>query len=258
MSLVADEITVRLGGAAVLTGASATFARGEVCAIVGPNGVGKSTLLACLAGLRRPAAGAVSLDGQPIGTLSPRERAQRIGFLPQVPEIAWAVDVETLVGLGRTPFVGARGLGADDRAAAAQAMAATDVAGLANRIVETLSGGERARVLIARVLAGRPDWILADEPMAGLDPRHALDTADLLRRLAHDEGRGVILTLHDLSLALRMADKVVVLADGDVIAAGAPLDVLTRDTLVRAYGVETTLIKGAGGPLLEIVGRSGR
>jgi iron complex transport system ATP-binding protein len=196
------------------------------------------------------------LEGRAIGALSHRARAQRIGFLPQVPEIAWAVDVETLVGLGRTPFVGARGLGADDRAATAEAMAATDVASLSGRIVETLSGGERARVLIARVLAGRPDWILADEPMAGLDPRHALDTADLLRRLAHEEGRGVILTLHDLSLALRMADTVVVLAEGQVIATGAPLQVLTRDVLIRAYGVETTLIEGAGGPLLEIVGRS--
>lgn len=256
MTLIADRIRVRLGGAPVLAGASATFARGEVCAIVGPNGVGKSTLLACLAGLRRPEAGAVTLEGDAITALSHRERARRIGFLPQVPEIAWAVDVETLVGLGRTPFIGARGLGADDRAAAAEAMAATDVTGLAGRIVETLSGGERARVLIARVLAGRPNWILADEPMAGLDPRHALDTADLLRRLAHEEGRGVVLTLHDLSLALRMADKVVVLTDGAVIAAGAPLDVLTRETLIRAYGVETRLIDGAGGPLLEIVSRS--
>ena len=257
MSLVAENVVVRLGGASVLDNASANFARGEVCAIVGPNGVGKSTLLSCLAGLRRPNAGAVTVEGQRVETLPHRERARKIGFLPQVPEIAWAVDVETLVGLGRTPFIGARGLGAEDRTAAAQAMAATGVTELSDRIVETLSGGERARVLIARVLAGQPDWILADEPLAGLDPRHALDTVDLLRRLAHEEGRGVVLTLHDLSLALRMADKILVLADGKVLAHGQPLDVLTGEILAHAYRVESRLIEGAGGPLLEIVGPIG-
>lgn len=255
MTLIASNLTVRLGGRDVLNRVSATFSRGKVCAVVGPNGAGKSTLLACLAGLRDPASGSVSVAGQAINALSARKRAQTIGFLPQTPEIAWSVDVETLVGLGRTPFIGARGLGGEDRDAVVEAMAATDTTALSGRVVETLSGGERARVLIARVLAGQPDWILADEPLAGLDPGHALDAGDLFRHLAHDEGRGVILTLHDLSAALRMADHVVVLAKGGVLADGAPLEALSPDVLARAYGVRTRLIDGAGGALLEVVGR---
>lgn len=256
MTLQAQDLHVTLGGKAVLDGVTCAFAKGEVTAVVGPNGAGKSTLLACLAGLRSPDRGRVFLDGEPIAAMTARSRAQAIGFLPQVPEIAWAVDVATLVGLGRLPHTGARGLGAEDRAAVAEAMAATEVAELSSRVVETLSGGERARVLIARVLAGRPRWILADEPLTGLDAGHALDTCDLLRRRAQ-EGCGVVLTLHDLSAALRMADKVLVLANGGVVAEGRPLEALTPEAIERAYGVTTRLVEGAGGPMLEVVGRAG-
>ncbi|MDB5456256.1 MAG: transporter ATP-binding protein, partial [Caulobacter sp.] len=119
----------------------------------------------------------------------------------------------------------------------------------------TLSGGERARALIARAIAGEPDWLLADEPLAGLDPGHALDAADLFRALA-GEGRGVILTLHDLAAAIRMADRVLVLAEGRVLADGAPLTALTPATLAQAYGVEARVIDGVGGPMVEVVGRA--
>jgi iron complex transport system ATP-binding protein len=256
MTLHAQGLTLALGGRPVLKGVDLSLNPGEVTAVVGPNGAGKSTLLACLAGLRRPDAGSVRLDAEPILSLPPRRRARRIGFLPQTPEIAWAVDVETLVGLGRTPFLGVKGPTAEDRTAVDRALDAADAAVFRGRIANSLSGGERARVLIARALAGEPEWLLADEPLAGLDPGHQLDALALFRRLAHEDGRGVVLTLHDLSLALRLADRVVVLTDGRKLADGAPEAALQPETIAAAYGVRMERVEGQGGPLLELVGRA--
>ncbi len=255
-ALAADALAVTLGGRAILGGVSLAFRPGEVTAIVGPNGAGKSTLLAALVGLIRPTAGRSRLDGQDVLALPPRERARRIGFLPQSPEIAWGLEVETLVGLGRTPWSGATGLSTADRQAVGRALDATAMAAFAHRDVTTLSGGERARALIARVLAGEPRWLVADEPLAGLDPGHQLDAADLFRAfVGQDAGRGAILTLHDLGMAARIADRIVVLADGAVIADGAPADALTPDILARAYGVEARFHSGPEGPAFELIGR---
>lgn len=254
--LRAETLSVRLGDKAVLNGVDAAFAPGLVTAIVGPNGAGKSTLLDCLAALRKPDAGQVTLDGRALHDLAPRARARRIAYLPQNAEIAWAVEGRTFVGLGRTPYVGAWGLRADDRAAVARAMAVTGVEAFADRVVSTLSGGERARVMIARALAGEPQWLLADEPLAGLDPGHVLDACDLFRRLADEEGRGVVLTLHDLDAALRVADRVIVLAEGRVLADAAPAEALSPAVLKAAYGVEARTLDGVRGPVLEMVGRA--
>ncbi|WP_313002143.1 ABC transporter ATP-binding protein [Brevundimonas sp.] len=254
--LTAESLSVRLGDKLVLNGVGAAFSRGLVTAVVGPNGAGKSTLLDCLAALRRPDTGQVMLDGSPLRDLPSRERARRIAYLPQNAEIAWAVDGRTFVGLGRTPYVGAWGLTAPDRTAVDQAMAVTGVEAFADRVVSSLSGGERARVLIARALAGDPQWLLADEPLAGLDPGHVLDACDLFRRLADEQGRGVILTLHDLDAALRVADRVIVLAEGRVLADGAPAESLSPGVLKAAYGVEARTLEGARGPVLEMVGRA--
>jgi iron complex transport system ATP-binding protein len=254
--LIAETLSVALGGHTVLDGVSARFRPGEVTAIVGPNGAGKSTLLACLAGLRRPDSGQVSLGETPVLTLPHRERARRIGFLPQTPEVAWAVDVETLVGLGRTPHSGARGLSDADHAAVRAALVRTRIADLAHRDVTTLSGGERARALLARVLAGEPTWLLADEPLAGLDPGHQLDAVDLMRAFAAEHGQGVVMTLHDLGVALRLADRVLVLRDGALIADDTPLKALTPAVLEQAYGVKAAIVSGSWGPLIELIGRA--
>ncbi|MNU88146.1 Hemin import ATP-binding protein HmuV [compost metagenome] len=254
--LSAENLSVRLGDKTVLKGVSAVFAPGLVTAVVGPNGAGKSTLLDCLAALRTPDAGRVTLDERALGDLPPRERARRIAYLPQNAEIAWAVDGRTFVGLGRTPYVGAWGLTAEDRAAVDRALTVTGVQAFSDRVVSTLSGGERARVLIARALAGDPQWLLADEPLAGLDPGHVLDACDLFRRLADEEGRGVILTLHDLDAALRVADRVIVLAEGRVLADAAPAEALSPAVLKAAYGVEARTLDGQRGPVLEMVGRA--
>lgn len=256
-ALVAENLKVRLGRRQVLDGVSAPFSAGQVTAVVGPNGAGKSTLLACLAGLRKPDTGTVSLDDEPLQGLPPRDRARRLAFLPQAPEIAWDVDVRTYVGLGRTPHTGAWGLGLEDRAAVEAAMAETGVTRFADRVITTLSGGERARAVIARALAGAPRWLLADEPMAGLDPGHALDAADLFRSLVAGGERGVIVTLHDLDLALRLADRVIVLAEGRVLADAAPAQALSPEILARSYGIRARVLEGEAGPVIEVVGRAG-
>lgn len=252
--ITATHIHVRLGDRQVLAGVSASFTAGAITAIVGPNGAGKSTLLSVLAGLRTPDQGKVELDGADLHSLAPRVRAQCLAFLPQIPEVAWGIDVRTLVGLGRTPFSGARGLSTEDEAAVDRAIATARIENLAHRNVLTLSGGERARVLLARALAGEPKWLLADEPLTGLDPGHQLDAADLMRGLAA-EGRGVIVTLHDLHMALRIASQVIVLTDGRIAAAGPPRAALTPETLRAAYGVESRLWDGEHGPVIEVIGR---
>jgi len=255
-TLAARNLKVRLGRKTVLDGVSAAFVPGQVTAVLGPNGAGKSTLLACLAGLRVPDAGEAVLDDAPLSTVSPRRRAQRIGFIAQTPEIAWAVEAAILVGLGRIPFIGARGHSQEDAVIIARAMDQAQATDLAERDVSTLSGGERARVLIARALAGEPEWLLADEPLAGLDPGHQLDAGDLFRRLAHEQGCGVVVTLHDLSLAARMADRILVLADGRVLADGPAEVALAPEVLAEAYGIEARFAHAASGPSVEILGRA--
>ncbi len=216
---------------------SVTFARGGVTAVIGPNGAGKSSLLASLASLRVADAGRVTLDGQPVAALDRRERGRRIGLLPQTADVHWDIDVATLVGLGRFARQGRWGASAADQAAVAKAMALTDVTRFAARGVESLSGGERSRVLLARVLAGEPDWLLADEPLASLDPAHQLDVLATLRAAA-TAGTGVVVVLHDLNHAAHVADTLVVLHRGRVVAAGPPADVLTTGVIAATFGIE--------------------
>ena len=254
--LETERVIVRLGGRAVVDEVTLALRPGQVTAVVGPNGAGKSTLLACLAGLRRPDSGRVRLGAAPLLGLKPRARARRIGFLPQIAEIAWRLDVETLVALGRSPHAGRFGPGAQDRAAVERALASADLQGLSWRDVSSLSGGERGRVLIARALAGEPGWLLADEPLTGLDLGHQLDVAALLRRFAA-EGGGVVLTVHDLGFAARAADRVVVMAHGRILADGRADAAMTPDVLAQAYGVRARWLPGDGGPVLDLVGRHG-
>jgi len=253
--LEARGLTLKRGRREILAGLDLSLRAGEVTALVGPNGAGKSTLLAGLCGLLAPAAGAVRLDGQDLSALPPMARARRIGFLPQMPEIAWPLEVRILVGLGRTPHIGARGLSAADARIIDAALEEAGAADLAERDASTLSGGERARVMIARVLAGEPDWLLADEPLAGLDPGCQIDAAETLVRRAR-AGCGVVLTLHDLTLAARIADRVLVLAEGRLLADGPPEVALVPDVLARAFAVRTALRRGPEGASVDVLGRA--
>lgn len=220
---------------------SAVLRAGEVTAICGPNGAGKSTLLGCLSGLHAGDAGTVLLDGQPLAALPPRARARALGYLPQSAEVAWDVTVEVLVGLGRLPWQAAplhcaHASAEADAAAVDQAIAAMDLTGLRHRPVSRLSGGERARALAARVLAGEPRWLLADEPLANLDLGHAASLIARLRQQAA-AGAGVVLVLHDLAAAMNHADRVLVLDRGRLVADGPPAEALDEEIIARVWGV---------------------
>jgi iron complex transport system ATP-binding protein len=228
---VAHELAVsevRLAGR--LDGVSAALRPGEITAICGPNGAGKSSLLQCLAGLLAPERGDVRLDGTTLVELHLRARAQVIGYLPQSGEIAWDLSVRKLVALGRLPH------GDQGEAQIDAALAALDLETLSTRPVSTLSGGEKARALLARVLAGKPRWILADEPLAALDLGHQLALIAHLRRAA-ETGAGVVLVLHDLALAMNHADRVLVLDHGRVAADGPPETALDPALIERVWGV---------------------
>jgi iron complex transport system ATP-binding protein len=244
--LVADGIGVRIGAVQILDDISHRFAPGRVTALLGANGAGKSTLLDCIAGLRQPTNGRAMLGDMPVNEMERSARGRAIGFLPQTADVHWDIDVETLVGLGRFPHAKGWGVTQADRAAIAGAMAQTDVSRFAGRLVNSLSGGERSRVLLARVLAGQPRWLLADEPLASLDPAHRLDVLALLRATA-DAGTGVIVVVHDLGQALRLADDVLLLKNGVTVAAGPCDSVLTAANIARAYGVEVQIGRSDSG-----------
>lgn len=216
-----------------LSGVSVALQAGQVTAICGPNGAGKSSLLACLAGLLTPQAGVVILEGAALSSLAPRERARVLGYLPQQAEVAWDLSVETLVSLGRLPW---KAGAAADRAAVDAALAALDLEALRQRPLSSLSGGEQARVLLARVLAGEPRWILADEPLANLDLAHQLGLLGQFRALAA-QGAGVCLVLHDLAQAMNHADRVIVLDGGKVAADGPPQEALTEALIEQVWKV---------------------
>lgn len=246
-TLSARDVTV----GARLFGVTAAFRRGEVTAICGPNGAGKSTLLSCLAGLLTPDHGTVLLGDRAIGTLPARERARAIGWLPQQPEIAWDVSVEALVALGRLPWAGAPA--GETQAAIDGALAAMDLDAFRHRPVSQLSGGERARVLMARVLATRPLWLIADEPLASLDLAHAAALVARIRDQAR-QGAGVVLVLHDLASAMNHADRVLVLDGGRPAADGAPFEALSEDVIRSVWGVAARWLGDPGRRALAVQG----
>ncbi len=225
-----------------LSSVSLSLKPGEVTAICGPNGAGKSTLLGCLVGVIAPESGSVILDEKPLAALSPRARAQALGYLPQQAEVAWDLTVETLAGLGRLPW----GAGpAADLVAVAAALSALELEPLRHRPLSQLSGGERARALLARVLAGEPRWLLADEPLAQLDLAHQLALLARLRALA-GQGTGVVVVLHDLAQAMNHADRVVVLDQGAVVADGAPELALSEQVIEQVWGIKARWLGEAG------------
>lgn len=242
--LVAQGIGFRRDRRSVLDAVDLSVGPGDCVGLIGPNGAGKSTLLSVLAGLAAPAVGQVLLDGRHLTSWPRAERARRIGFLEQGAACHWPLTVERVVTLGRLPHAGPWGQAAlaPDRVAIDRAMAHCAVTGLADRTVTSLSGGERARVMLARALAGEPDILLADEPAAGLDPHHQLAVMELLARRAAS-GTAVLVVLHDLTLALRHCTRLCLLdGDGRVAADGPPSDLLDSGIVEQVYGID--LIRG--------------
>jgi iron complex transport system ATP-binding protein len=240
-------VRLEIDGRVVLDDLSLRAARGEVLGIVGPNGAGKSSLLRCASGLARARRGAISWEGEDLGVLAPGIRARHVAFLPQGQEAAWPVTVEEAVALGRLPH-GGGGRDADSRAVAS-ALARAGVADLAHRRLDTLSGGERARALLARALAVEAPALLLDEPCAALDPRHRIAAMELFVRLAR-EGSCVCVVLHDLALAARHCDRIAVLDRGRLVALGKPVEALRDDVLARVYGVRAARAEIDGAPLI--------
>jgi iron complex transport system ATP-binding protein len=245
---------VTLAGKAVLRGVDASFAGGTLVGILGPNGAGKSTFVRALLGLV-PATGEVRIDAAPIVSFSRAEVARTIAYLPQGQTLHWPLSVERLVALGRLPHLAPMSRMADaDHAAVARAMALADVEVLAGRTATELSGGERARVLMARALAVAAPALIADEPLASLDPAHQLQGMAILRAEA-DAGVLVLAVLHDLGLAARFCDRLLLLNEGRVIADGAPAEVLTPERLHDVYGISAFFGEAAGQRLVVPLSR---
>ncbi|MEM7703827.1 MAG: ABC transporter ATP-binding protein [Pseudomonadota bacterium] len=251
--LSAQNLAIERGGRRVVAGVSASLEPGTLTAICGPNGAGKSSLLLALAGLLPPAQGTVQIGDESVVTLNPKSRARAIGYLPQGNDIAWDVSVESLAALGRHPHGDARHVGGNE--AVAKALAATNLQDFTHRRVSQLSGGEKARALLARVLAGEPQWILADEPLAALDLSHQLGLIAHLKVCA-ESGQGVVIVLHDLGLAMNHADRALVLKEGALIADGPPQEALSSRVIEQGWGVRSDWLGEAGARALVTKGHS--
>ena len=249
MSIVLTGVTVMLGDVPALAAVDAVFEPGTLTGVIGPNGAGKSTLARAALGLLRHS-GSITIDGVEAAALRPRDRARAIAWLPQGQSLHWPLSVERLVALGRLPHLAPlQRIGPADRAAIDAAMVEADVAHLRARTVTELSGGERARAMLARALATGAGALIADEPLAALDPAHQLATMALLRSRAA-AGSTVIAMLHDLTLAARHCDRLILLDRGRVAAAGVPDTVLTDANLAAVYGVRAWRGDADGAPLI--------
>jgi iron complex transport system ATP-binding protein len=260
MDITFDALSLTLRGRPVLHSVAGRLQKGTVTVILGPNGAGKSSLLSCLAGLRSPDSGTIMLGDRPLSSLSDQDRARCIGLLPQQADIHWEINVRALVALGRLPHQGRfskwGGKTVADDAAIEHAMRQTDCAQFADRKALRLSGGEQARVLLARVLSGEPEWVLADEPLANLDPAHQMDAIACLKNVAA-AGAGVVLVLHDLTQAARIADHVIIMNQGRIQASGSCSQVLTQDQLAAAFGVAVHISSDdTGAPIITPVSRA--
>jgi len=233
--LVVDDISVTLDGREVLSNVSLTADRGECVGLIGPNGAGKTTLLRAIRGGVNPTSGSITVTDRAIGSLSARETGRRVATVPQETELSFGFSVEQAVAMGRHAHIGRFGTPDEtDRTAITDALARTDLESLADRPVTDLSGGERQRVLLARALAQATPVLLLDEPTANLDINHAIRTLETVRSVV-DDATAAVAAIHDLDLAARYCDRLILLADGEVVAAGDPETVLTSETLATAF-----------------------
>ncbi|MDF0542007.1 ABC transporter ATP-binding protein [Sphingobium sp. H39-3-25] len=241
VTITLSSVAVSLGRRAAVRDVSATLTPGSLTGIVGPNGAGKSTLMRAMLGLLPLAGGEIAIDGTAVSRLSRRQIARQTAYLPQGQTLHWPLSVERLVSLGRLPHMAPmQRLAPADHGAIEDAMARADVLGLRDRIATELSGGERARVMLARALAVGAPALLVDEPLAALDLGHQIEVMTLLRREA-EAGALVVAVLHDLGMAARHCDRLLLIDGGRLVADGAPMEVLTVDRLRSVYGVEALI-----------------
>lgn len=254
VTLTTHALSVALGPRTVVKDIDMTLEPGRLIGVIGPNGAGKSTLIRAMLGLL-PCQGKVEIDGADIASISRGDIARQLAYLPQGQTLHWPLAVERLVGLGRLPHLAPMSrVSAADQAAIDRAMARADVAHLRGRIATELSGGERARVLLARALAVEARGLIVDEPLASLDPGHQIDVMELLRSEAQS-GALVVTILHDLTMAARYCDRLLLLDRGVLVADGAPLDVLSEANLRAVYGVRARIDRSDAAPLIVPIGR---
>ncbi|MFI0485435.1 ABC transporter ATP-binding protein [Actinomadura sp. 9N215] len=256
--LAARDVTVGYGGRTVIDGLDVAIPAGVITTIIGPNGCGKTTLLRTLSRLLKPSRGTVVLDGEDIVKLRTRDVAKKLGLLPQAPVAPEGLTVADLVARGRHPHQSwLRQWSSDDAAVVERALAMTGVSDLADRPVDALSGGQRQRVWISMTLAQGTDLLLLDEPTTYLDLAHAIDVLDLVDDL-HESGRTVVMVLHDLNLATRYSDNLIVMRAGSILAQGHPRDVITAGLLDEAFGLRAEVIDDPVGdrPLIVPIGRT--
>lgn len=250
VTVTLETVTVQLGRRAVVRDLTATLTPGSLIGVIGPNGAGKSTLARALLGLVPTKHGKVLLDGTPVTQMPRRDVARAIAYLPQGQTLHWPLTVERLVALGRLPHLTPMSrITHEDRDIIDDALVRADVQHLRGRSAMELSGGERARVLLARALAVGAPGLIADEPLASLDPGHQIDVMELLLREAAG-GALVVTVLHDLTMAARYCDRLLLLRDGELLADGNPLDVLSVDRLRAVYGINTLVSHAEGLPII--------
>ena len=250
VTIACRDLGVDLGRRRVLSAIDLDLAAGALVGVIGPNGAGKSTLARAVLGLLPAATGSVAIDDLDIARLAPAQVAQRIAYLPQGQQLHWPLSVERLVGLGRLPHLAPFSrIGPADQAAIEAAIEQTGIAPLRHRIATELSGGERARVMLARALATQAPALIVDEPLASLDPGHQIEVMTLLAARAR-AGALVVVVLHDLAAAARYCDRLVLLHEGRVVGDGAPGAVLTDAALATVYGIAAWRGEADGAPLL--------
>ncbi len=246
MKLDARTISVTLSGQPIVNNASLSVQSGELVGLIGPNGAGKSTLLKAMLGLRTRTTGHILLDGVSFLDMPAQQRARNVAYLPQERHVEWRLPARDIIMLGRYPHrAHFGGPTAEDRAAVSSALDAVDGHAIADRPVTLLSGGERTRILLARALAVEAPILLADEPITALDPWHQLHVMEILRARAR-AGAGILVVIHDLALAARFMDRLVLMNDGAIAADGPPANVLTPDLLARIYRIEALAGQNAG------------
>ncbi len=233
--ITVDHLTHRYGAHVVLDDVTLALGDVGVTSIIGPNGAGKSTLLSAIGRLIAPAAGCVAVDGQDVATAPPRDLARRLAVLRQDNHLTARLTVQDLVEFGRFPHAGGR-LGADDRDAVERALAYLDLGDLRARFLDELSGGQRQRAFIAMVLAQDTRYVLLDEPLNNLDLRHAVDIMRLLRRMADDLDKRIVVVMHDINFASAHSDRIVAMRDGRVVADDGPAGIMRPGVLADLYG----------------------
>ncbi|WP_280439379.1 ABC transporter ATP-binding protein [Nocardia cyriacigeorgica] len=255
--LAADGVTLGYGERVIVDRLSLDIAPGVITTVIGPNGCGKSTLLRSLGRLLKPSTGQVLLDGKAISSMKTKDVARIVGMLPQTPVAPEGLTVADLVARGRHPHQSwIKQWSATDESEVLTALEQTGIADLAHRSLDELSGGQRQRAWISMALAQGTDILLLDEPTTYLDLAHSLEVLDLVDRLHDELGRTVVMVLHDLNLAIRYSDQLIVMRDGRIIAQGAPADIIDADLLREVFGLEATVLEDpmSGRPMIVPIG----